>query len=929
MLQQLVVVTYGNGDIVREIFNAVAASMGDSPYKTLLHLTLTLAGTWMVLQMITKRSLMVGVHWVGLYFLAFYVLFLPKATVTIIDRVQQSKVYSVDNVPLGLAILASYTTVIGDSLTQQVEKNFSMPNDLRYGQTGMLMASNLVTAAGSFQITDPVFQENMQDFINQCVFYDLLLNKYSAQDLLTAPNIWQFVTQNASPARAFMYNHSVVTCKDGVVSLNQDWKTAIDAAGDRYGARLFPNDTQAKVQLLKYLPLSYNYLTNLSDNASNLLQQNMMANALQNRVLGWSARSNAPAALESFAFNKAQQQTRIGNRTVGDLAAYWLPLMKNLFEGILYGSFVFIFLLLLFPFGGMVLLNYLYSLLWVQLWAPLYAIINLYVSFYAQYRSLGAIALGSGTTGLSLSTQSGLAQVNADMSSLAGYVSLSVPIIASSLVYGFHRGFAQVAQYVGGSLHSGAGSVAAEAASGNLSLGNTSFGTHTANNTSANHFDTTARTATGMITNQMPGGSTLTMTQDGSMVMNNQGAISNLGTTVNLASAIRSTAMEQADTAYSAALSHQQAYSEAMSDAKRYAYDLSQQEAKSESNAQGYSTSVSSGETTALNSLDQQSTTLTHGHGATESASKITTESGSVGAHTGVSGRLGLGLGAGASASAGLSANASINLSHAHSEAEQRSYAQSEASLQNTGHARNVDTVLRDVQEGNYRTNTEEGRRLVENISASLDRAHQEQTQAAAQFQQTESYRQVASIAEENAVSINSNATQEFMTTMQHSGAGMRGIEQTMVNHPEQAQAQAMAEAFTHSKAQAFIQDFAHQSNASQASITHRDQENTQKLQSQQKLNAPQANYQTDHAKIAAEARTEGLVRDKLVDRSLRTRSDQKIKQRTQEIEDNKNHVMEEKNKLTQKVEKNKQDLRNATGLLWTEINKIKEDENS
>ncbi len=587
MVQQLSIITYGNGDILREMFNAIAASMGDSSYQTLTHLTLALAGSWMILQMVAKRSLMVSVHWIGLYFLAFYILFLPKATIHIIDRVEQSKVYTVDNVPLGLAMLASYTTIIGDSLTQEIEKNFSMPDDLHYSQTGMVMASQLVTAASTFQITDPVFQENMQDFINQCVFYDLLLNKYSAQDLLTASNIWQFVTQNASPARAFMYNHSVTTCKDGVVSLNQDWQTAIDAAGDRYGARLFPNSNSAKSQLLKYLPISYNYLTNLSDGASSLIQQNMMVNALQNGVLGWSARSNAPAALSSYAFNKAQQQIRIGNRTVGDLAAYWLPLMKNLFEGILYGSFMFIFLLVLFPFGGMVLRNYLYSLIWIQLWAPLYAIINMYVGFYAQYRSLGAITLGSESTGLSLSTQSGLAQVNADMAGLAGYISISVPVIASSLVYGLHKGFSQVAQYVGGSLHSGAGGVAQEAASGNLSLANTSFGTHNANNTSANHFDTTARTATGMIPNQMPSGSTLTMTQDGSLVMNNQGAISNLGTTVNLASTIRSTAMQQADTAYSAALSHQQAYNESMSDAKRYAYELSQHESNTQSSGQG------------------------------------------------------------------------------------------------------------------------------------------------------------------------------------------------------------------------------------------------------------------------------------------------------------------------------------------------------
>lgn len=223
------------------------------------------------------------------------------------------------------------------------------------------------------------------------------------------------------------------------------------------------------------------------------MQQNMMANALQNGVLGWSARSKAPAALESYAFNKAQQQNRIGNRTVGDMAAYWLPLLKNIFEGILYGSFVFVFVMLLFPFGLMVLRNYAYSLLWVQLWAPMYAIINLFVNFYAQYHSLGATTLSGGSQGLTLSTISGLAQVNADMSGLAGYLSLSVPLLVTGIVAGMHRVLAHAAQYAGGSIQSSATSSAGEAASGNFSLANTHFSTHNANNTSANHFDTTAR----------------------------------------------------------------------------------------------------------------------------------------------------------------------------------------------------------------------------------------------------------------------------------------------------------------------------------------------------------------------------------------------------------------------------------------------------
>ncbi len=43
---------------------------------------------------------------------------------------------------------------------------------------------------------------------------------------------------------------------------------------------------------------------------------------------------------------------------------------------------------------------------------------------------------------------------------------------------------------------------------------------------------------------------------------------------------------------------------------------------------------------------------------------------------------------------------------------------------------------FRGVAEGHYRANNEEGQRILDGISTSLDRAHQEQQQASAQFQQ-------------------------------------------------------------------------------------------------------------------------------------------------------------------------------------------------
>ncbi len=217
------------------------------------------------------------------------------------------------------------------------------------------MASRLVLASTQFQVTDPNFQRSLQSFVHQCVFYDVLLHKYSWNDLLTAPHLWDFIGRYASPARAFAYyqpsQSQIVTCKEGFTKLNQEWKNTLQEAATRYGARLFPDNEDAKMQLLSYLPDSYQFLTGISDDAATLMQQNMMANALQNGLMTMSASTNAPAALEAYAFTKAQQQKRLTNETVGDMAAYWIPIMKNVLEATLYGSFLFVFLLLMFPFG--------------------------------------------------------------------------------------------------------------------------------------------------------------------------------------------------------------------------------------------------------------------------------------------------------------------------------------------------------------------------------------------------------------------------------------------------------------------------------------------------------------------------------------------------------------------------------------------------
>lgn len=159
------------------------------------------------------------------------------------------------------------------------------------------------------------------------------------------------------------------------------------------------------------------------------------------------------------------------------------------------------------------------------------------------------------------------------MASLAGYLSMSVPAIAGGLLWGVHS-ILQVSQYVGGMTQSAAGVGAGEAVTGNIGFGNTNFGNHNAFNTSSNHMDTNLRVSTGASSLQLSDGTQLSVMPDGSKVLNMQNTISNIGASVDYSSAYRTSFMQSADRAATAARQDQHHYSEASNTAMRNVYEV-------------------------------------------------------------------------------------------------------------------------------------------------------------------------------------------------------------------------------------------------------------------------------------------------------------------------------------------------------------------
>ena len=160
----LEIYVYGAGGLFAEFFNAIAAATGSGTFSTLLRISALLAGTTALASAIFRRDFLICVRWFAGFYLVYYILFIPKVDVQIIDRVDKSE-YAVDKVPLGLGVLANLTTSIGYSLTNLTDQIFTMPDDLLYSKTGMVMASKLALASRQFQITDPRLNENMERFM--------------------------------------------------------------------------------------------------------------------------------------------------------------------------------------------------------------------------------------------------------------------------------------------------------------------------------------------------------------------------------------------------------------------------------------------------------------------------------------------------------------------------------------------------------------------------------------------------------------------------------------------------------------------------------------------------------------------------------------------------------------------------------------------
>ncbi|PNU05366.1 conjugal transfer protein TraG N-terminal domain-containing protein [Novosphingobium guangzhouense] len=529
------VFTIGGGEYIVNTFNAVAAWTGGGGYGSLIKVVMVIGLIYALLSVAFTLNFRVWMNWFLGSTLIYSCLMVPTVDVKVTDRINPSLApATVANVPLGLGVIASFSSQVGDWLTRTAETVFTMPSQLNYSNNGMIYGSRLFDATRNFQIRDAEFATNLQNHYKNCVFGDVLLNFKSLTDLASSTDLWASIGPG-SPARSQVWlerdgggsvNNTIITCQVAYQALTGLWNTIIDASTPLWGRQTYTNlsETAAAAKLRQDVPIVNQTFTGSSSDYTSSMRQNSAINAFM-QARDAMGGSTGGASMDAFATTRADIQARNTYNSIAQQAMSWVPILNIVLTVVFYAMFPVIFPLFLMPQTGVqALKGYVTGFFYLAAWGPLYVILHMICMTRAESAS-NAVSQG----GLTLSSYAGIGAVNAETATIAGFMLMSVPFIAAGLARGAMSISGQATSILAPAQNA-AEAAAVEQTTGNYSYGNTSFANLTSNMRQSNQWSDAPTFSTGAssFTVRNDNGSTDSFMADGSIITDVSGGMSKL-----------------------------------------------------------------------------------------------------------------------------------------------------------------------------------------------------------------------------------------------------------------------------------------------------------------------------------------------------------------------------------------------------------------
>jgi len=777
------------GDFLTAIFNGVATMMGTTEWASMFRIAMLISVMVLFATYLKGHDPIEFIKFIAFFILLTSIMIIPKRTVQIIDRTDATSVHTIDNVPVGLAAPAKFITSIGTALTEGFETVYHTPDSVTYSKTGMLFGANLVGNATDFMFRNGDLAALFTDYVRNCVVGDILLNhKYSFQDLMTSTDPYSLIFSNPSPLRGVMvpYGNSAAvthdnptgegfwTCRDlGNQVLKPLLTTDTTQGGktwDYYVARITGAKADSSALFGTLMADSYNYYYGGGASASQIMRSTVVMNGIKQGISSYSARNGDAAGLVNLASQSSYSKMRLSQATSASIATTYLPLMNTVLLAMVIGLFpVIILLAAIHTLTIEVLKGYIYTLVYLQAWGPMFAILNYAVSSYLTGKT--------GAIDFSLSNLSVIQQTHADIGSVAGWLSASIPFLAWGIVKGLGSVVSQAGNYLGTAMNNTASSESSRAGDGQWAFDNLQT-----DNVSGNKWDTNYQHRSDMATTQLGNGATATRTGDGSTVLDSSGAMSKVAIDIQGDKMASSSIQRQQREAQSQMQSLSNTLSHTTSTGASQLSQWSRQRGNSDTRSQGADNSVSSNETAALSKLQSITSRYARDNNVSQSEAlrsaleKSQNMAVGAGANAAVkfdsnkelAGKV-VGFTTGVSVTGDLHAKADYTgqsgSSHGTStDMTNRSGHSKDFSAQDLKDVRNaVDVVASHRTTDNSSHTDNASGSLMNQMAATFSDMRTQASQYTDSANRTHEYAQMANFVENNSAAIRSNATQEFV----------------------------------------------------------------------------------------------------------------------------------------------------------------------
>lgn len=454
---------WGSSDHVATILQAVASLITSNDFHSLLVLVFIISLALVLVRMLLRFDSYTLLKGFGFYFMTIALIFSfmrITTSVNIIDNVSGAA-RTVDDVPIGLAFLASVFSTGEKVILNLFESFYTIPNNINYSNAGYNYAPLVFNTLSRSKVPDPYLMRSIKRFIYDCFFDDVVYKNKNFEDLVYATDIYAYM----DPVRNGLTTYYSKTVPEGyVINCNQAYQN-IGNQLDNYSNSAFLQAFSAFVPTTnnntKVQEVFNTYLsqpgTDLKDAFKQTVFARMVVESLRDAALESGISGDASAYATKVALLTAFKNWQVS----GDVARQLVPYLKVIITMLLFALFPFVLITMMTPVRWRFLHTYTFWFMWIALWEPVMSVLNYVISillsdtFEAFSRSLSAT-----TGGYNLANMEGIYEQATTLLSIGSWFAAAVPFLALALAKGSEYALTSLASSFSGMFSAVGSSVA-------------------------------------------------------------------------------------------------------------------------------------------------------------------------------------------------------------------------------------------------------------------------------------------------------------------------------------------------------------------------------------------------------------------------------------------------------------------------------------